>query len=69
MATDKKSKRYTAEERKAYYMGVGACIGNRKAIAETLKQMPPHVKNSFHNGFDDQLKRKFKNNKKGRKGK
>lgn len=60
MSNEKKAKRYTAEERKAYYIGVGACIGNRKSISKAMKNMPEHVKKSFMNGFDDQLTKKDK---------
>ena len=56
MAIKKKdTKRYTAAERKAYYMGVGAWIGFGKAtgIKKAASKMTAAEKQSFYNGFDD----------------
>lgn len=69
MANEKKAKRYTPEERKAYYIGVGAAIGKRgsKGIAAIVIDMPVLLAKSFYNGFEYQYhKKKFKRNNKGR---
>lgn len=52
--TKQEKGRYTAEERRAYYIGVGACMGYGRngAIHKTLKEMTPAEKKSFYNGFD-----------------
>ena len=49
------AKRYTAEEKRAYYMGVGACIGHSRAVKQITKKMSPVEKQSFFNGFDRAL--------------
>ena len=56
--------RYTAKEKKAFYMGVGAAVGfGRTAeIKKTIAKMTNVEKQSFYNGFDSRLL----NNKKGR---
>ena len=57
-------KQYSAEEKRAYYMGVGASIGmgKVKAIKKATSGMSPKAKASFNNGFDDGLQsRAWKN--------
>ena len=51
------NRRFTAEERRAYYMGVGAAIGFGKvsAIKRAANKMSPMAKKSFYNGFDDRF--------------
>ena len=46
--------RYTAKEKKAYYMGVGASIGLGKVgeVQRRAASMPPKEKQSFYNGLD-----------------
>ena len=55
MAQKQDMKRYTAAERKAYYMGLGAYIGLGKVanIKKTAGKMTAAEKRSFYNGFDD----------------
>ncbi len=69
MANEKKT--YSAEEKKAYYMGMGAALVGAKAerIKKVMGSMSPAIKESYKNGLDDgYLKnmRKSKINKKGR---
>ena len=49
--------RYTAKEKKAFYMGVGASIGLGKAggVKRRAAKMAPEVKQSFYNGLDSGL--------------
>lgn len=58
-----KKKAYSAEEKKAYYMGVGAgrTYGRAEAIGVVAKSMSPEVRKSFLNGWEkgvSQAKRK-----------
>ena len=55
-------KAYTPEEKRAYYMGVGAWIGFGRtgSIQRAIKNMSPAVKKSFLNGFDKAALRKKK---------
>ena len=57
---------YTSAERRAYYMGVGVAIGyaRKNFVQETMKRMPPCVKESFKNGIDDGLTKKHRFHKK-----
>lgn len=59
---EKETKRYTAAERKAYYMGVGAWIGFGKAqgIKKAAEKMTAAEKRSFYNGFDDNATKRKK---------
>ena len=45
-------KQYSAAEKRAYYMGVGAGIGSLRASSSLMKSMPAAVKESFKNGLD-----------------
>ena len=58
MKTNKKQ--FSSEERKAYYMGVGAAIGFGKSaeIKRVTSNMTAEEKKSFNNGFDDRIMRK-----------
>ena len=60
--SSQKTKCYTATERKAYYMGVGAAIGFGKIseIKKTAGRMSEAEKRSFYNGFDNRLQRRGK---------
>ena len=62
-----KKKSYSAAEKKAYYMGYGAAQsgGNVGKIKKIMSDMPPKIKESYKNGFDDGLVSNLKN-KKGR---
>ena len=53
MQKDKQAQ-YSAKERKAYYMGVGAGIGFGKAgyIQRFARTLSPAEKKSFYNGLD-----------------
>lgn len=53
-------KKYSVKERKAYYMGVGACIGLGKVaeIKKAARKMSPSERESFYNGFDDRATRR-----------
>lgn len=46
---------YTAEEKKAYYMGLGAAMagGRFEHIKRTMNTMTPVVRESYRNGLDD----------------
>ena len=48
-------KQYSAEEKRAYYIGVGASIGMGKVatIKKATAGMSAKEKASFNNGFDD----------------
>lgn len=50
-----KKQTYSAAERRAYYIGVGAAIATKKKIGKTIKGMPIKEKQSFQNGFDETL--------------
>ena len=67
---NQQTKRYSAAERKAYYMGVGAAISLQKRIGSTMKKLSKDEKQSFSNGLDETLLKKprgyFNNNQKGR---
>ena len=52
MARRKKRVKYSYAERKAYYMGVGAGIGQYRKQGAAMKNMPAQVKESFKNGLD-----------------
>ena len=58
-------KNYSAKERRAYYMGIGAHIGLGKVaeIKKAVAAMTKTEKESFYNGFDD---RALRQKKKGR---
>lgn len=62
--------KFSAEEKKSYYMGLGAALGHatQKGIKKTMDGMTPKMKTSYLNGIDDGLKRnlKFQKIKKGR---
>ena len=53
-------KQYSAEEKRAYYIGVGASIGmgRVKNIKKAALGMTPAEKKSFYNGFDDGMNRR-----------
>ena len=51
----KQAKKYSAAEKKAYYMGLGAAIGFGKGIKKTMSKMSVAEKNSFRNGFDSRF--------------
>ena len=55
MAGKINNKRYSAKEKKAYYMGIGAGIGFGKTqgIKKAVNEMTKEEKQSFYNGFDD----------------
>jgi len=55
MAGKNSGKRYSAKEKKAYYMGLGAGIGFGKtqSIKKAVSKMTKEEKQSFYNGFDD----------------
>lgn len=61
-----KVKRYSAEEKKAYYMGVGAYIGYGKAIKTVASRMSSQAKQSFYNGFDSATQKYAGVKKKGK---
>jgi hypothetical protein len=48
-------KTYSAEEKKAYYMGYGAAVAGAKfeRIKKVMVNMPPVIKESYKNGLDD----------------
>jgi hypothetical protein len=54
------NKRYTAKERKAYYVGVGAGIGFGKSqnMKKAVGKMTKEEKQSFNNGFDDYVQKR-----------
>ena len=57
-----KKKTYTAQEKQAYYMGVGAALAAAKAqaIKKAVSNMPESVKKSFYNGWESvMVKKKF----------
>ena len=68
----KETKRYSAAERKAYYIGIGAAIGlgRTQNIKRATSKMDEKEKRSFYNGFDETMLKKprgyFNNNQKGR---
>ena len=55
-----RKKNYSAAERRAYYMGVGAGIGQYRNLGTAMKNMPAHLKESFKNGLDEGLKNPMK---------
>lgn len=59
MNKEKSTARYSASERKAYYMGVGAAIGFGKVeeIKKAARKMTEKDRKSFYNGFDDRATR------------
>lgn len=59
MAGKINNKRYSAKEKKAYYMGIGAGIGfgKTKNIKNTVGKMTKEEKESFYNGFDDYMQK------------
>lgn len=61
----KKKQKYSADEKKAYYIGVGAGIGfgRGKNISKMMKSMSAQEKQSFQNGFESGM---LKKNWKGR---
>lgn len=56
MVKDKQAQ-YSAKERKAYYMGVGAGIGFGKTvhIKRFVRTLSPAEKKSFYNGLDSAM--------------
>lgn len=50
-----KKKRYSAEERRAYWIGVGCGIGHYRKHGKVLKSLKGEVKESFKNGMDHGL--------------
>ena len=60
--------RYSAKERRAYYMGVGAAIGNARVIGIVVRSLPKAEKESFYNGMDDTMRKKLAGIKKIKKG-
>lgn len=52
--------KYSAAERRAYYMGIGAGIGQYRKQGTVMKNMPAHLKESFKNGLDEGLKNPMK---------
>ena len=52
---NKKKKGYSAEEKKAYYMGLGAgrTGGKPVGIKKVMDELSPMVRQSFKNGLDD----------------
>lgn len=59
-------KTYSAEEKKAYYMGMGAALVGAKAerIKKFMGNLSPAVKASYMNGLDDGYLKKTRGNKK-----
>ena len=64
MANGKKT--YSAEEKKAYYMGMGAALVGARAerIKKVMGSMSPAAKASYMNGLDDGYLKKSRGNKK-----
>ena len=60
--------RYSAKERKAYYMGVGSAIGQFKVIGLFMPTLPKNEKDSFLNGWEYAVTKKLKGIKKNKKG-
>ena len=60
----KQAKKYSAAEKKAYYMGLGAAIGfgRLKEIKKARSKMSVAEKESFGNGFDAYLFAKVRGN-------
>ena len=56
-----KEKKYSVEEKKAYYIGIGAGIGfgRTKNIQKMMKSMTAQEKKSFQNGLDDGMSKKY----------
>ena len=52
----KQKKQYSAAERKAFWMGVGAGVGNYRQHGKFMMTMPNNVKASFQNGMDKGLR-------------
>ena len=54
---ERNKKSYSAAEKKAYYMGLGAVVAGAKAegIRKAMSTMPPAIKESYKNGLDDGL--------------
>ena len=52
-----KKPQYSAAEKRAYYIGVGAAVGmgNVKNVKRYMGKLSPLEKQSFKNGFDDHL--------------
>ena len=53
----RQGKQYSAKEKKAFYIGVGAAVGfgRVKEIKRVMNKMTVAERESFKNGFDDQL--------------
>lgn len=56
----KQGKQYSAKEKKAFYIGVGAGIGfgRTKEIKKVTSKMTAAERKSFYNGFDAQLEKR-----------
>ena len=52
---NKSKKKYSATEKQAYYMGLGAALagGRFENIKKTMNSMSPNIKESYKNGLDD----------------
>ena len=52
-----KKSQYSAAEKRAYYIGVGAAMGLGKwpHVKRNMDKLSPLEKESFKNGFDDHL--------------
>ena len=68
MSQQQLRKRYTQNERKAYYVGVGAAMGFMNSRHSTIKKskvtMTKAEHESFNNGFDDFMNKKTNYNHK-----
>lgn len=53
---------YSAAEKRAYYIGVGAAVGmgNVKSVKRYMGKLSPLEKESFKNGYDDHLLKRNK---------
>ena len=56
----KNKRTYSAKEKNAYYMGVGAGVGFGKKIKTFAGKMTADEKRSFYNGLNDYLTKKKK---------
>ena len=63
---DKKKTKYSAVEKKAYYMGYGAALagGEAKKIKNVMSNLSPAAKESYKNGLDDGYMKNVQKSKK-----
>lgn len=52
-----KARRYSVDEVKAYYLGVGFCVGMARGggYRKVLSKLPKHLHQSFKNGANDEM--------------